>query len=97
MMFSPSRRVQQLLKAIALRRLKSQDVGGRPLLHLPSRQVFVEHITLSEEERAVYDTMQKEGKLIVSKWVYILQALVTSARSQSLAVQSDNRTMYALL
>jgi len=33
--------------------------------------VCIEHIELSQEERKLYETMQKEGKIIVSKYVHV--------------------------
>ncbi|KAH3853552.1 hypothetical protein DPMN_096079, partial [Dreissena polymorpha] len=65
---SALKRVQHLMGHLALRRTKTQTVDGKPLVELPKRQVCIEHITLSQEERTVYDAMQKEGKLIVSKY-----------------------------
>lgn len=61
------RRIQSLLGKIALRRVKTQIVNGKPIVALPSRDVFVETIRLSDDERKVYDAMQTEGKLIVSR------------------------------
>jgi len=61
------RRVQGLLGPITLRRLKTQMRNGRPIVELPKRDVFVEHVTLSDEERSLYDTMQTRGKLVVGK------------------------------
>ena len=58
-----------MLQAIAMRRHKTQEVQGKPLLNLPKKEVFVEYIKLSDEERAVYETMQAEGKLIVSRYI----------------------------
>ena len=52
---------------IALRRTKTQMVNGKPIVQLPKRDVFIEHVKLSEEEKTVYEAMQNEGKLIVSK------------------------------
>lgn len=63
------RRVQHLMGAIAMRRTKKQMVDGKPIVELPERNVFVEHVKLSEEERSLYDAMQNEGKIIVSRQV----------------------------
>ena len=60
-------RVQHLMANIALRRTKTQMVNGKPIVQLPKRDVFIEHVKLSEEEKTVYEAMQNEGKLIVSK------------------------------
>jgi len=57
------------LNSIALRRMKTQTRNGKPILSLPEKHIFVEHIKLSDEEREVYDTMQHEGRIIVSKYV----------------------------
>lgn len=55
--------------AIAMRRTKNQMVDGKPIVELPERNVYVEHVKLSEEERSLYDAMQNEGKIIVSRLV----------------------------
>ncbi|OWF44406.1 Helicase-like transcription factor [Mizuhopecten yessoensis] len=65
---SALRRVCHLMSAIALRRTKNQKINDKPLVELPDRKVFVEHIKMSEEERNVYEAMQNEGKVIVSKY-----------------------------
>ena len=61
------RRMKCLLNAVALRRVKTQMQNGAPLLSLPRRDVYVEQIQLSEEERLAYDVMQHEGRIIVNK------------------------------
>ena len=70
------RRVSQLMRTIAMRRMKTTMVDGKPLVDLPPKTVFQETLKLSEEERATYDTMQREGKLIVSRSVPISSILV---------------------
>nr|XP_022335215.1 helicase-like transcription factor [Crassostrea virginica] len=65
---SAIKRVQHLMGAIAMRRTKNQMVDGKPIVELPARNVFVEHVKLSEEERSLYEAMQNEGKIIVSRY-----------------------------
>ncbi|XP_045179859.2 helicase-like transcription factor isoform X2 [Mercenaria mercenaria] len=65
---SALKRVQHLMGHLALRRTKTQEVNGKPLVELPERKVYIEHVKLSEDEKKVYDSMQNEGKLIVSKY-----------------------------
>ncbi|XP_052769521.1 helicase-like transcription factor [Mya arenaria] len=65
---SALKRVQHLMGHLAMRRTKTQMYNGKPLVKLPGRQVCIEHVTLSHEERNVYNAMQKDGKLIVSKY-----------------------------
>jgi len=63
------RRVKGLLGPLTLRRLKTQIRNGKPIVSLPKRDVFVESIRLSDEERSTYNAMQTQGKLIISKLV----------------------------
>lgn len=53
--------------SIAMRRTKTQQVDGQPLVELPDRQVYVQPVELSLEERKLYDSMAKEGKLVIGK------------------------------
>jgi len=69
--------VKGLFGPLTLRRLKTQIRDGQPIIKLPKRDVFVEHITLSEEERKIYDAMQTQGKLIISKLVAFTAAVVS--------------------
>jgi len=71
------RRVKGLLGPLTLRRMKTQIRDGQPIVDLPKRDVFVEHITLSDEERNVYDAMQTQGKLIISKLVTSLKMILS--------------------
>ena len=54
---------------LALRRTKTQEVNGKPLVQLPDRKVYIERVKFSEEEKKMYETMQKAGKLIVTRYV----------------------------
>ncbi|KAJ8030290.1 Helicase-like transcription factor [Holothuria leucospilota] len=62
------RRVQKLMEVLALRRTKTQKVDGKLLVELPPKTVVLQYVDLSEEERKVYDSMAKDGKLSVSKY-----------------------------
>ena len=53
-----------------MRRTKIQQIDGKPLVDLPERQVFVQPVELSLEERKLYDSMAKEGKLVIGKYVF---------------------------
>ena len=55
-----------------MRRTKTQQVDGKPLVELPERQVFVQPVELSLEERELYDSMAKEGRLAIGKLVLYL-------------------------
>ncbi|ESP03729.1 hypothetical protein LOTGIDRAFT_198942 [Lottia gigantea] len=58
-------RVRALVANIGLRRTKNQQVNGKPLVELPARNVFIEKIKFSEEERQVYNDMETHGKRII--------------------------------
>uniref|UniRef100_A0A8C1SQT9 Helicase-like transcription factor n=1 Tax=Cyprinus carpio TaxID=7962 RepID=A0A8C1SQT9_CYPCA len=60
--------LQVLVKGITLRRTKNSKVAGRMLVQLPERRVFVQHVTLSEEEREEYEQVRKEGRKIVGRY-----------------------------
>ncbi|XP_072263993.1 helicase-like transcription factor isoform X2 [Pyxicephalus adspersus] len=62
------RRLQALIKNITLRRTKTTKVNGKPVLQLPERKVYIQHIKLSPEERQIYETMQNEGKNIIGRY-----------------------------
>ncbi|KAM4693493.1 helicase-like transcription factor [Discoglossus pictus] len=62
------RRLQALIKNITLRRTKTSKVKGKPVLELPERKVFVQHINLSDEERQIYESVKKEGKAVIGRY-----------------------------
>ncbi|MEE6500961.1 hypothetical protein FKM82_004011 [Ascaphus truei] len=62
------RRLQALIKNITLRRTKASKIKGKPVLELPERKVFVQHISLSEEERLIYESVKNEGKAVISRY-----------------------------
>lgn len=62
-------RLQKLLKYISIRRLKTDQDEGRPLVKLPPRTVVIQEVELSEEERTLYDSMQKHGQLIITGYI----------------------------
>ncbi|XP_062381444.1 helicase-like transcription factor [Sardina pilchardus] len=61
--------LQALVKGITLRRTKASKVGGKQVVELPDRKVFVEHVTLSEEEQQEYDLAKMEGKNVIGRYM----------------------------
>ncbi|KAG8079555.1 hypothetical protein GUJ93_ZPchr0007g5958 [Zizania palustris] len=55
-------RLQSLLGAISLRRIKETDIGSKSLVSIPPKTVIAYYIELSAEEREYYDQMELEGK-----------------------------------
>ncbi|KAM5292811.1 LOW QUALITY PROTEIN: helicase-like transcription factor [Ctenodactylus gundi] len=62
------RRLQSLIKSITLRRTKTSKIKGKPVLELPERKVFIQHITLSDEERKIYQSVKNEGKATIGRY-----------------------------
>ncbi|KAK3777641.1 hypothetical protein RRG08_021753 [Elysia crispata] len=61
-------RVSHLMRNLALRRTKNQQLNGRPLIALPKRHIYLEKIKFGEEERAVYEAMQENGQIIIGRY-----------------------------
>uniref|UniRef100_A0A8C4XTJ9 Helicase like transcription factor n=1 Tax=Falco tinnunculus TaxID=100819 RepID=A0A8C4XTJ9_FALTI len=59
-------RLQSLIRSITLRRTKTTKVKGKPILELPERRVLIQYVTLTEEERQIYQSVKKEGKAAIS-------------------------------
>nr|XP_025036939.1 helicase-like transcription factor isoform X1 [Pelodiscus sinensis] len=62
------RRLQSLIKNITLRRTKTSKINGKPVLELPERKVFIQYVTLTEEERKIYQSVKNEGKAAISRY-----------------------------
>lgn len=61
--------LQTLVKCITLRRTKSSEVNGRPLVSLPEKTVYVEQVEMSQTEREEYELARKEGKNTIGRYV----------------------------
>ncbi|GCC38705.1 hypothetical protein chiPu_0017221 [Chiloscyllium punctatum] len=62
------KRLQALIKNITLRRTKASKVNGKPVIELPERTVFVQHITLTDEEKQIYESVKNEGRAIIGRY-----------------------------
>ncbi|XP_066477264.1 helicase-like transcription factor isoform X2 [Tiliqua scincoides] len=62
------RRLQTLIKSITLRRTKTSKVKGKPVLKLPERKVFIQHITLTSEESQIYNSVKNESVATISRY-----------------------------
>ncbi|XP_044079838.1 helicase-like transcription factor isoform X2 [Siniperca chuatsi] len=61
--------LQTLVKCITLRRTKSSEVNGRPLVSLPEKTVCVEQVELSQPEREEYELARNEGRNTIGRYV----------------------------
>ncbi|XP_071423078.1 helicase-like transcription factor isoform X2 [Pithys albifrons albifrons] len=62
------RRLRSLMRSITLRRSKTSQVKGKPILELPERKVLIQYVTLTEEERQIYQSVKNEGKATISRF-----------------------------
>ncbi|KAK5917223.1 hypothetical protein CgunFtcFv8_012130 [Champsocephalus gunnari] len=61
--------LQTLVKCITLRRTKSSEKDGRPLVSLPEKTVSVEQVELSQTEREEYELARNEGRNTIGRYV----------------------------
>uniref|UniRef100_A0AAY4AET9 Helicase-like transcription factor n=1 Tax=Denticeps clupeoides TaxID=299321 RepID=A0AAY4AET9_9TELE len=61
--------LQALIKGITLRRTKTSKVAGKSVVELPQKKMFVQRVTLSEEERQEYDLAKTEGQKVIGRYV----------------------------
>ncbi|KAI8910476.1 SNF2 family N-terminal domain-containing protein [Gorgonomyces haynaldii] len=80
------KRLQALMKIIALRRTKDQKIDGQPIIHLPSKRETIRMIELASAERVKYDhihetakqffkSLMKKGQ-VMQNYVHILEAIL---------------------
>lgn len=73
------RNLRTLVKCITLRRTKSSEVNGRPLVSLPEKTVCVEKVELSQAEREEYELARNEGKNTIGRyslcWCYVYMCM----------------------
>uniref|UniRef100_G1KG95 Helicase like transcription factor n=1 Tax=Anolis carolinensis TaxID=28377 RepID=G1KG95_ANOCA len=62
------KRLQSLIKSITLRRTKTSKVKGKPVLKLPERKVFIQHITFTEEENVNYNSVKNESMAAIRRY-----------------------------
>ena len=55
------------MRHISIRRLKTDKIDEKPLVKLPNRKLIIVDVELDEEERKVYDRLQKNGELTLKK------------------------------
>ncbi|XP_051942734.1 helicase-like transcription factor isoform X2 [Hippocampus zosterae] len=61
--------LQTLVKCITLRRTKTSEVNGRPLVTLPEKSVCVEQVELSASEREEYELAHNEGRHTIGRYL----------------------------
>ena len=62
-------RLQTVMQAICLRRTKTDEVNGQPLVRLPVKNMEVRELDFTDEERAVYDAYMNQGREIIARYM----------------------------
>ncbi|XP_071768487.2 helicase-like transcription factor [Centroberyx gerrardi] len=76
--------LQTLVKCITLRRTKTSEVNGRPLVSLPEKTVCVEQVELTQQEREEYELARTEGRKTIGR--YVAEGTVLSNYADVLAI-----------
>jgi SNF2 family DNA or RNA helicase len=63
------RKLQALLKAILLRRMKTSLIDGKPLIVLPPKTEEVTHVVFSEDEQQFYNALESRSQLQFNKYL----------------------------
>ena len=61
-------RLQTLMQAICMRRTKSDQVNGKPIVDLPNKSVTITELKFTEEETIIYKAWESEGQEIIQKY-----------------------------
>lgn len=63
------RKLQALLKAILLRRMKSSLIDGKPLITLPPKTEEITHVIFSEDEQEFYNALEGKSRIQFNKYM----------------------------
>jgi SNF2 family DNA or RNA helicase len=62
-------RVQILLRTVMLRRQKSSEVDGKPILQLPAKHLSIDNVEFSDDEHAVYKALEEKSQVQFNKFL----------------------------
>jgi len=62
-------RVQILLKAVMLRRQKTSEVDGKPILNLPAKHTKLDSVEFSDEEQEIYKALETKSQIQFNKYL----------------------------
>jgi SNF2 family DNA or RNA helicase len=63
------RKLQALLKAILLRRMKTSLIDGKPIITLPPKTEEVTHVVFSEDEQEFYNALEGKSRIQFNKYM----------------------------
>jgi SNF2 family DNA or RNA helicase len=63
------RKLQAVLKAIMLRRMKNSMIDGKPILTLPEKTEISEHVVFSEDEQQFYKDLESRTQIQFNRYL----------------------------
>jgi SNF2 family DNA or RNA helicase len=63
------RRLQAVLKAILLRRVKTSLIDGQPIITLPPKVEEIQHVVFSDDEQAFYSALETKTQIQFNKYL----------------------------
>ncbi|KAK4042477.1 P-loop containing nucleoside triphosphate hydrolase protein [Parachaetomium inaequale] len=63
------RKLQAVLKAMMLRRMKNSMIDGKPILELPPKTENTEHVVFSDDERQFYQDLETRSQVQFNKFL----------------------------
>jgi SNF2 family DNA or RNA helicase len=63
------RKLQAVLKAILLRRVKTSLIDGNPIITLPPKTEEIQHVVFDEEEQAFYSALESKTQLQFNRYM----------------------------
>ena len=79
-------RLQQIMSTICLRRRKNEEINGKPILVLPEKTQRTRYLTLTGNEKVLYDTLAESGRSqfnrlvrdgsVLSHYAFVLEILL---------------------
>jgi len=63
------RKLQAVLKAILLRRSKTSEIDGKPIITLPPKSEEIQHVVFDEDQQAFYSALESRTKIQFNKYL----------------------------
>ncbi|KAE9365444.1 hypothetical protein N431DRAFT_353892 [Stipitochalara longipes BDJ] len=63
------RKLQAVLKAILLRRSKTSEIDGKPIITLPSKTEEIQHVVFDEDQQAFYTALESKTKIQFNRYM----------------------------
>ena len=60
-------RLQTLIETVCLRRTKTDEINGKPIVSLPEKVIVTKELEFTEEEKNIYQAYNKQAVKIIEK------------------------------